>query len=694
VSVHWLRLLGDKMNIFEILEEPNVANLLDDETLVKIGAGVIESYERDKGSRANWETKNKEALRMASQFQEKKNNPWEDSSNVKYPLITTSAMQFQSRAAQALLKGTRPVFGKVIGEDPDGSKKSRGERISAHMSYQVLHEMKEWQDDMDRLLMVLAVIGTCFKKSYFSPTKLRNVSDLVLPQDLVISYYASNFDKARKTHRLYLDHNELIEYQRKEIYRNVDLGVPMGFGDDDERMEEEKERLGMSSGDVAGSMEEGPNSYDIPHEILEQHYVWDLDGDGYAEPYIVTVDRTTQHVLRIVPRFDEEAIEHDGTQVVRIEPIEFFTRFVFLPDFTSSIYGIGFGSLIGSTNAAVNTVLNQLIDAGTLSTLQAGFLSRGIRFPKGGAVRFRPGEWKVVASTGDDLRKGVFPLPTREPSGTLFQLLGLLIQAGEEIGSVAEVMKGQNPGQNQPFSTTSALLEQGLQVFVTIYKRTYRSLGEEFKKLFDLNRIYMEDAAYVNVLDDPRMSDQKGPQGITVTQRDYNEKDIDVIPAADPDVVSQTQRLLKAESLGQKLQLGLPINPAVATRKWLEAEGQEDIPELMEMPPPQPDFETQLEMDKFAHQQSMDQLNLMLEMRRLETEQIKDKAQAMAHVARAEGMADATRIEQMKVILESIDRSERIDSELEREAMKLVSQQVVESMKRDQAKALARKSSE
>jgi len=625
----------------QVFETSNMAEGLDQDLLDKIGKDTVDEYREDLESRADWEENHENWLKLATQVIEEKSHPWPGASNTKYPLLSTAALQFHARAYPALVNDPRLVKTKVMGKlDAEGFKRARSIRVSDYMSYQLLHEMDEWQDDMDRMLYILPIVGLCFKKTYYSQLKENVVSELVLARDLIISYYAEDFEKARKTHRLWMDSNEVIEYQNMGIYLDVklqdaDRRSHHGIGD---------ELIGLTQ-----------TSEDAPHEILECHKLLDLDDDGYKEPYIITVDHDSQKVLRIVPRFTAENIQTNGDgDVLRITPTEYFTQYSFIPNPESKIYSLGFGSLLGPLNSSINTLLNQLTDAGTLSNLQGGFLAKGIRV-KGGALRYKPGEWKSVQTTGDDLRKGIFPMPTREPSNVLFSLLQMLISSGERLASVKDIMVGENPGQNQPYSTTVAVLEQGMKVFVSIYKRIYRSLGKEYKKVYKLNAEYLDEVKYFNILDTG--ADQ------VIGKQDFNSKDLDIIPGADPSILSEAHAMAKAQSLMEKMMAGVPLNPQMVLRKVLEAEGHENIDELMQVQPPQPDFETQLDMVKFEHQKTLEIAEHELKAETTQYESIKDYATAIANLTKAAAMESGVEIEQINTLIDSIVQQEKMTTE-------------------------------
>jgi len=572
----------------------NLAEELDEDTLVKVGTKIVEAYKEDLDSRSEWEDRFDKSMDLAMQTVEKKSFPWDGASNVKYPILTTAALQFSSRAYPALISGTQVVKGKVSGFDQNGEKHRSAIRVGKHMSYQVLEEMENWEEDMDKLCVILPIVGSVFKKTYFSPTLGRNTSELIYPKDLVVNYWTKDLETAsRKTHVLELSENDIYERVAMDFYIDTDVETSTETID-----EGENERSGVKA------PRDGDDS--TPYVFLEQHCFLDLDDDGYAEPYIVTVNLETENVVRIVPRWDEEGVQlKEDNTVIRIKPVEYFTKYSFVPNPDGGFYDIGFGTLLGPINNTINTLINQLVDSGTLNNLNAGFISKGIRI-KGGKKSFGLGEWKTVNSTADDLRKGIVPLPTKDPSQVLFTLLSMMIDSANKLGSVTDILTGENPGQNQPATTTMAVIEQGLKVFSSIYKRMHRSLKKEFKKLYRLNRIYLPPESYFQVLD-------LGEEGaMQIFQMDYSTDVTNVQPQADPNVASESQRLMKAQALTEMIPLGT-VNPTEVTARILEAQDQPDIKALMTMPEAQPNQEFEFEKMKAMDESDRDWARIDLE---------------------------------------------------------------------------------
>lgn len=530
-----------------------VANLvpqLDAERVQKIGQEVVRGYEIDKASRSEWEKQTKVAMDLAMQVTQEKSFPWPKAANVKYPLITTAAIQFSARAYPAIVRGADVVKGEVLGPDPEGLKKQRADRIGRHMSYQVLEEVPDWDEDVDKLLMRMSIVGCEFRKTYFDTMMGLNCSDLV-PAKFVVYNHKTPFAKLRRiTHELYPFKNEIIEKQRGGIWSEVQLGLPAGEDNDE----------------------------DGAFEFLEQHCWYDLDDDGYKEPYVVTVKKDSGEVARIVARFDEEGIFLNGKgEISKIEPVEYWTKFAFMPNPDGGSYDVGLGLLLNPINETVNTVLNQILDAGTLANTGGGFLGSGLKM-KGGPARFVPGEFKPVDVTGGKIADSIYHMQFPGPNAVLFNLLGLLIEAGKDISSVKDILTGDSQSPNQTATTTLALIEQGQKVFSAIYKRVHRSLKQEFKKLYRLNKLYLEPEDYY------RFQDKVEP----IYLEDYQGDDTDVAPVSDPTLVSDAQELTRAEAL-MKFVNDPFINQKLLREKYLRALKEQNVEELLdtsENPPP------------------------------------------------------------------------------------------------------------
>ena len=377
-----------------------------------------------------------------------------------------------------------------------------------------------------------------------------------------------------------------------------------------------------------------PDSIDdtTPYEILEQHTWIDLDGDGYAEPYIVYMRRDTKQILRIVARYFTTSIQRDAKgNVLSIQPETYFTKFPFIPSPDGGFYDLGFGSLLGPLNQSIDTLLNQLIDTGTMANTAGGFLSRGIKL-RGGNYNFAPLEWKHVDTTGDDLRKGIMPLPVREPSQVLFTLLNLLINYGERIGGSVDILSGQNPGQNTAAETTRTMAEQGMKIFSGIFKRTYRSLKDEFRKLYRLNQLYLQG-----------VEDYASDTGDNfIDADDFSGPVSDVRPAADPNIVSDTQRIQQATALLQLASTTGGMNMYEVQKNYLKAMKVSNIDMLLPDPKgpnaikPGPSEKVQIEQMKMQGKQEQFKGEMQLALAKLM--QASELQQAKIHKLEADAI--------------------------------------------------------
>jgi len=487
--------LTAKFKLNDLQDSENIADLFKGdkgkEDLSKICLHVQSTFRTDKTSRQEWEKKMKAAEGLALQVTELKTYPFKKASNVKFPLLTIAAMQFQARAYSALVKAPDLVKYRVQGKDEDGKKAARADRISAHMSYQLLEEDEVWEEDHDKALMAVPILGCVFKKSYYDKTKGHNCSTLVLPKNLVVHYYAKSIeDTERKTEIIQLSPRAIKERQLRGIFSDFDLpNESIGEPKDTDK------RQGITA---------PAEDVDSPRTLLEQHCYLDLDGDGYKEPYVVTVHKDTAKVYRIVSRFEKikteqsvkieelqkrskalaegiqpverptpedlaniqraeqtlqgmkteiEFLAQQKPKVLKIDPVEYYTKIPFIPSPDGGFYDLGFGTLLGPLNSSTNTLINQLIDAGSWNNSNTGFIGRGARIP-GGKLRFEPNELKRVNVAGSTLRDSIVMMDFNPPSPVLFQLLGLLIDYSERIGSVTDTNMGENPGQNTPASVS------------------------------------------------------------------------------------------------------------------------------------------------------------------------------------------------------------------------------------------------
>lgn len=568
----------------DVIMSANLTDRFSDEDLDRIGVCMAEQYERDCQSRERWEQRMENALDLAMQLQKEKTWPWAGCANVNFPLVTIAAMQFHARAYPAIVNGRNIVGCRVIGDDPEGVEQARADKVSKFMSYQLLEEDSCWEEELDRSLLNIAIIGCGFTKTHKRDGQI--VSEYVQAKDLVLDYYAKSVEGCNfKTHVFELYRNDVYSRMAAGVYR--DCREDAWFqGDADVRMDTATAREDRRS----GQNEPSPD-HSTPFQIREHHCWMDLDGDGYAEPYIITTEDGSGEVLRIVCRFDrEEDIERNTRkEIIRIYATEHFTKRPFIPSPDGAIYDIGFGVLLGPLNESVNSAINQLFDAATLSNTAGGFLGRGAKI-RGGQVEFRPFGWNRVDATGDDLRKNIVPLEVREPSAVMFNLLNLLIEYTNRISGSTDMMTGNNPGQNTPAETSRAMIEQGQKIYSAIYKRIWRSLKWEFKKLYQLNALYLP------------VSLRFGDSGDTIAREDFSGSARGIVPAADPTITSDGAMFARAQLLKQAAMTNPGYDTDAVEREFLRSLGITDskvlYPGIEAKGPPGPSEKVQIQMLK------------------------------------------------------------------------------------------------
>jgi chaperonin GroES len=573
----------------DLIQAPNLTDRFTEEDLDTIGTWVWMGYDADEKSRVRWRARTNAAMNLAMQVQQDKNFPWAGCSNVVFPLVTIAALQFSSRSYGNIIQGTDVVKYRITGPDPDEKLKAQADRISKHMSWQVLEDDCSWEEQHDRLLINLGIVGCNFIKTYFSPRLQHNVSELVMARDMVLDYWAKSVeDAARKTQVVPMYRNEIYERVTAETFRKVL---------DEAWFNQIPAAPTPTTGvDNRQGVQPPPPDQDTPFRTLEQHRLMDLDQDGYAEPYIVTIEEQSKCVLRIVARFErEEDIDRTASgKILRIHSTEYFTKYGFIPAPDGGIYDVGFGTLLGPLNESVNSGINQLLDAGTMSNSNGGFLGRGAKI-RGGTYTMAPFEWKRVDSTGDDLRKSMVPFPVNAPSDVMFKLLGLLIEYTDRIAGTTDPMVGENPGQNTPAETSRNTMEQGMKVYSGIFKRVWRSMKEEFKKLHKLNAMYL-----------PAVQ-RFGNQGTYVNREDYKSNPDLVVPVADPNIVSDSQRVAQATAILTAAREIPGFSVPDSVKNWLSAMKVDAIDKYYPGPdkvPPLPNPKMQVEQGKIQIKQA------------------------------------------------------------------------------------------
>ncbi len=640
-----------------IVNSANLCEYFSNSDLMALGNWAASNFERDKQSRVNWEERCKASLDLAMQVQSSKTFPWANCSNIKFPLVTIAAMQFAARAYPAIVNGRSVVQAKVIGESTPQAT-ALASRISSHMSWQLLEQDENWEEGTDRSLLSQAIVGVAFKKTYYSAHHRHPVSEFVFAQDLVFDYWAKSVEScAVKTHVINKYRNDVRELMLRGIYRDCRYESWFcGTPSDNRKSPDVDNRAGTTAPQA---------DHDTPFKMLEQHCWLDLDKDGYAEPYILTIEESSRCVVRLVTRFDRiEDVERtdDGT-ILKILPSEYFTKMPFIPSPDGSMMDVGFGVLLGPLNESVNSAINQLFDAGTLANTAGGFLGRGAKL-KGGVYQFQPFGWQRVDATGDDIRKNIMPLPVREPSAVMFNLLGLLIEYTNRIAGSTDMLAGENPGQNTPAETSRTMVEQGQKIYSAIFKRIWRAMKLEFKKLYRINATTLP----------ARMPFGDGK---FILREDYTAGAASVVPVADPTIASEGARFAQAQMLKSAAATTAGYNTDAVERRFLRAMGVDEVDEvfpgaagqeapkdprvqIQELKNAQKQMELQLQQQIFAME--------MQETVRLNSAKILEmEAQVQLLLTKAATENDKQRISAFRAAIEAIrERNNQMNNSLDR----------------------------
>lgn len=539
----------------------NLAEVLDDRDLAKIAGDLLNGYDSDRSSREEWEQSYVSGLDLLGFKYEERTEPFEGASGVTHPLLAEAVTQFQAQAYKELLPAGGPVRTQVVGL-PTPERVAQADRVKEYMNYQIVHVMEEYDPDMDQMLFHLPLAGSTFKKTYFDDAKGRAVSSFVPVENLVVSYSATDIASAeRVTHVLNLSANEMRQNQVYGFYRDIELNPGMI----------ERGDIGEAIDDTQGIE---PSANDEGFTVLEVHTYLDLPGfedrdendeaTGIALPYIVTIDEDSAEVLSIRRNWAEGDTKR--------KPVHYFTHYKFLPGL--GFYGLGLVHMIGGLSRAATSLLRQLIDAGTFSNLPAGFKTRGVRISDSD-VPLQPGEFRDMDAPGGDLRAAIMPLPYKEPSPTLSNLLGFLVGAGQRFAAIADMQVGEGD-QTAAVGTTMAMMERGTKVMSAIHKRLYNAQKLEFKILARIFRDTTQQYPYEVMGVQPQAASQ-----------DFDDR-IDILPIADPNIFSMAQRVTLAQAQLQLAQTNPQMhNLHEAFRRMYEALGVQNIEQILP-PPPKP----------------------------------------------------------------------------------------------------------
>jgi hypothetical protein len=538
----------------------NLAELLPEEILTPLGSELFSNYTDYRSSRADWERAYVQGLDLLGFKYEQKSEPFQGAAGATHPVLAEAVTQFQALAYKELLPAQGPVRTQIVGAvTPEREQQSQ--RVKEFMNYQLMDQMKEYEAEFDQMLFYLPLSGSAFKKVYYDELLGRAVSKFVPADDLIVPYSATSLEDAESImHVVKTSENDLRKQQVAGFYRDVE--IQPGYNDESDLEKKENELEGMK--------QSGRNE-DI-YTLLECHVNLDLEGfedrgpdgevTGIKLPYIVTIELNSRTVLSIRRNFEVGDPQK--------KKVSYFVHFKFLPGL--GFYGFGLIHMIGGLSRTATSALRSLLDAGTLSNLPAGFKMRGIRI-RDDAQSIQPGEFRDVDAPGGNLKDAFMPLPFKEPSATLLNLMGVVVQAGQRFASIADMQVGEG-NQQAAVGTTVALLERGSRTMSAIHKRLYSSLKNEFKLLAKVFGTYLPPEYPFDVVGGQRM----------IKQQDFDDK-IDILPVADPNIFSQTQRISLAQTELQLAQSNPQIhNLYAAYRNMYEAIGVKNIDLILKKP--------------------------------------------------------------------------------------------------------------
>jgi hypothetical protein len=565
-------LVGDEIDAEEPQADPaafdaNLVEFIDDSELQSLSGDILSSIRHDKESRSEWEKTYVDGLKyLGMKFDEARSEPFEGSSGVIHPILAEAVTQFQAQAYKEMLPAKGPVKTQLVGQRT-AETEAQADRVQEFMNFYIMNVMQDYDPELDMLLFYLPLAGSAFKKIYYDNVLNRAVSKFVSPEDLIVPYEASDISSAeRVTHAISMSRNEIKKQQLSGFYADVEIKSESYDPDDDEVQKEIDEIEGLSP---SYAEDRDHTVYEV-HTILDLAGFEDMDKDGNPTglklPYIVTIDESSQTVLSIRRNF----VEGDPYK----NKINYFVQYKFLPGL--GFYGLGLSHMIGGISKASTSILRQLIDAGTLANLPAGFKARGMRI-RDEDEPLQPGEFRDIDTTGGSLRENLIPLPIKEPSNVLMSLLGILVDSGKRFAAIADMNVG-DMNQAMPVGTTVALLERGTKVMSAIHKRLHYAQRIEFQLLSKLFGEYLP----------PEYAYETGTGPREVKQTDFDDR-IDVIPVSDPNIFSQSQRITLAQELLQMVQ----SNPQVhgpngiyeAYRRMYGALGVDNVEALLQPPP-------------------------------------------------------------------------------------------------------------
>lgn len=665
------------------IDKVNIAEDLDEETLTALGQRVSRQYSEDYQSMTDWLEGVKRGIDLMRQEWEAKSDPWEGASNYKDPLLTQASIQFGDKAVLEILRGKDLVSSEIIGRDPDGQKQERSDRVVEVMNYQVNHDMNKWRRKQAKLLYTLPNTGTIFKKLVHDPIEERTESHIIQYPDFVVNQATLDMDECRSF-------SQNLDFSDNEVEEKVRNGRWLDVRPVTDDTNNDKE------GDKGTNEAEGVlNSIDNPLRYIEQQTFYDLDGDGYEEPYIVTIHAMSEKVVRVVARFDERSImvrragevmtldeamkmekdsaeesfggammqtllgipvsepDPDKLEFLKIIPFQHITKYGFIPSSDGTFLDLGYSHLLGAITQAINTSTNQLTDRATLNNIGGGLLSKEFRKSMG-VSRLKTGQYLKTEVPAEKFAKGILPNPTGEPSPTLFALNEQMRNKGAEI-LVSTDVGSQITGQTAPLTALS-IIQEGMISTSALFKRILDAESDEFQVLFRINQRTFPDDKYQAILDDPQAD----------ARADFNAEGLDIVPTANAEMSSKSHRIQVA---GLELEM-IPLvsqaggNPVPIIKNYFEAIGSE----LMDQVFPEEGSMSPAEMEQVKKMQEGQDLQNKIQMQQLQILQREQDRLDADTSAKIRKSAEEVKEIQAKIV-ETLAKAAKAGEEAESESL-------------------------
>lgn len=665
--------------LLKYLESDNVADFLDDDEAKQVVEDVVTGYCIDEESRRPWLETNKEAMKIIKNAERSESDPEREfpfykSSKVIYPLLSPAIIQLSSRLIQHIVRNDKVAECVVLGQDEpeinpetgqptgQGIKQSKASRVSDFMSYEFLIESDTWLLDQHKVCTILSSWGMAFKEVYYDKTTKKNCSEFLQPEDVVINHNTTSLDKCRRiTIRNYMTKNDILTEIRSGRFLDIDIDSL-----NTQVMENEDQ-------------ENDSREVNPVYEVLKQFCYLDLDDDELAEPYYVYVHQQSQTLLGIRPAFELTDVQADDKgKIIQIEPRMNIVDYHLIDDPEGKFYSLGLNHLLIHQNKAITAVLRQLLDAGTLANQQGGFITKAFK-TKERSLRFKLGEFKVIdVAPGVDPRQQIIPLPFKEPSQVLLALLQMLVESGKETGFMTDVLAGDAQAQNVPATSMLAMVEQATRAFKPVVQKFFTSEKKEFKLWFHFHSKY---------LDRPKYYQFQGKQG-EISMDDFDEKNLDVVPVADPTMSSEAHKYARLQAMVQFMQ-SVPgaLNVPQAAATFMKELQFVNVEALVAQPQPAaPDpklMEIQLKAQIADKNHEIAQLKQALVSKKLDLEAVKvdikqqdvDIKKQTAKVQNTKMIVDAHKESMDAVNQQNLTKIEGYNAETERKRINILEKQ-------------------